>query len=111
MRSASSRSRSVSEKSTYVIASAIAVVTSLFADESNHLVGDASITRMSLGARAQFDEVHGLAGVHLHHVANPKGQGDRVLGLLGELFAQVVVEVGRASQRLLVALGEARLAR
>ena len=43
-------------------------------------------------------------------VANAKRQGHGVLRLLGEFVTQVVVEVGRAAQRLLVAIGETGLA-
>ena len=65
---------------------------------------------MALGSRAQFYEVHGLAGVHLHGVADSKRERHHVLALLGELVSHLVKEGRRTLERLLVPVGEARLA-
>ena len=82
----------------------------LVANKAGHLLGNAPVARVSLGPRAKLDEVHGLAGVHLHHVADSKGESDAVLGLLGKLVVARREEIGRSRERLLVALGEAGLA-
>src|ERR1035437_9814576 len=81
-------------------------VTCLFTNQPDHFVGNSTITRVPLRTRAQLNEVHGLTGVHLHDVSNPKGQRDAVLRLVRELFSYLVEEIRRAKERLLVALGQ-----
>jgi len=54
-------------------------------DLLEHLLADPAVAGMTLGRGAQLDHVERLAGVELDHVADPVGQGDQVLGLLGEV--------------------------
>src|SRR5947208_2697592 len=51
----------------------------VLADEAVHLLGDPPIGGMPLWRRAQLDEVHGLARVHLHDEPDPVRHGHRVL--------------------------------
>ena len=57
-------------------------VAGLLGDGPVHLLADVAVLRVALGAGAQLEHVHGLAGVELHDVADPVGQGHRV-GRLG----------------------------
>ena len=47
-------------------------------DGAMHLQADVAVLRMPLRPGAQLEHVHGLAGIELHGVADPVGQGDRV---------------------------------
>src|SRR4051794_29899014 len=42
------------------------------------LVGDRTVTRMTFPARAELDQVHRLARVHVEDVANPVAKAERV---------------------------------
>ena len=92
-RSDSSRSSSVVPWSTKVMAVGDGVVSRLFGDGAMHLLRHPPIRRMTLRAGAQFDQVHGLARVALHDVADAMGQGDGVRRLLGKMRLQRAVEV------------------
>src|SRR5439155_16796211 len=61
-------------------------------DLSVHLVGDGAIGGMALRARAQLDEVHRLARVHLDGEADAVGHADGVGRGGGDLGAQTVVQ-------------------
>jgi hypothetical protein len=84
------------------------VVTGHFGDLTVHLVSNASVTGVALRSGAKFDEVHGLAGVHLDHVADAKRQCDAVGSVLGQLAVQGFVEVPGTLEGGLVGSGQPR---
>ncbi len=75
-------------------------VTRLFGDRSKHLLRDAAIRGVALGARAQLDQMQRLARVHLHDAAHPVRERDRVAGLHREVADHGVVEGPGALERL-----------
>ena len=79
--------------STCTIAAAMARWPGLLGDGAVHLLGDPPVRRVALGPGPQLDDVQRLAGVHLHDVADPVGQGDRVRRLHGEVLDERVVEL------------------
>ena len=58
-----------------------------------HLLRHPPVRRVPLRARPQLNEVHGLAGVALHDVADAMRQRDGVGGLLGEVRRQRAMQV------------------
>ena len=55
----------------------------LIANESVHLLADPAIVRMAALDRAQLQQMHRLAGVHLHVVPDAIREGHGVLGHIG----------------------------
>ena len=107
-RSECRRSRSWDPKSTCDMASANKPVAGLVGDEAVHLVGHPAVARMTLRTGAELDEVHRLAGVHLHGVPDPVGQGDGVGRLHRERRRQRLGQLPRPLQRRHVPFLQAR---
>ena len=78
------------------------VVTGLFTNKPMHLLGQASVGRVPLRPRTQFNEMHGLSGVHLHYVVEPIGQGNGVRRLIREGLKEGLVEITRAIHGLCI---------
>ena len=92
-RSDSRRSRSVAPWSTKDMASAMARWPGDLGDGAVHLLCHPPVGRVALRPGAQFDEVHGLAGVEMHDVTDAMSQRDRVRRLFGKVRQQGAVEV------------------
>ena len=70
-------------------------VAGLLGDEPVHVLDDLAVLGMALRPAAQLDEVHRLAGVHLHDVADAEGEADGVARLVRELRPERLVEGSR----------------
>ena len=76
-------------------------VAGLLGDEAMHLLGHASVCRMSLGGRPQLDQVCCLAGVHLHNEPQPAREGNDVGRLMREPLGERVRAVDAELVRVL----------
>ena len=83
--------------STWDIALRDGAVAGLLGDEAVHLLRDLAVGGVARRHRAQLDEVHRLARVHLHREPDPVRERHRVRRLLGEPVDERVVERRRAA--------------
>ena len=62
-------------------------------DQVVHLVRHLAVRRVTLGRGAELQDVHGLAGIHVHQVPDPVGQRHRIRGLFREGTPERLVQV------------------
>ena len=81
-------------------------MTRLLRDQPVHRLTHLAILGVALRSRPQLEHVHGLAGVELHHVTDPVGEGDGIGRLTeAEALRQRRVEDRRPRHLRLVKLG------